>query len=179
MDGAGKIDIFSTIEIMHFPGTDELIEIYNTLFVEKYYSARVLNLSLPGESYDDILKRIDHRIFISHPAPEQPSGYVYLIRVSFCEDTMYKIGITNNVKKRMGDLLHQGYNPEVIAYLDTSESRRIEKELHGKLIEFHHSFTYQNNYPKWSYEYFDFDQEQLKRVIQIIKSYDPIRFTLI
>lgn len=191
MGNAGKIDIFSTLEIVTFPSTKELIETYNTIRVEKYYSGKVLDLGLPGESYDDILKRIDYRIFISHIEEikidsrkgvvekvfSDPSHFVYLIRVSYCGDAMYKIGITNNIKPRMGTLKSEGYNPKVIAYLSTPEPRKIEKELHDRLIEFHHSFTYQNNYPKWSRGFFDFDNEQLERVIGIIKSYNPERFT--
>jgi len=99
------------------------------------------------------------------------SGYVYVARVRFDLSHLHKIGFSKNLKTRMKTLRGHGYEPELAAYGYSENARNVESEILSELHQYCHSFVFDDNYPKWSNEFFDLGWPQMLRVIEMLEEY--------
>ena len=78
----------------------------------------------------------------------QKAGYVYLMRSS---NGYYKIGISKNVKNRLGDIKRQfPIQVEIIHYIACADQRKTEAFLHRKYFA-----------KRVEYEWFDLDAQDI------------------
>ena len=98
---------------------------------------------------------------------EKPnSQYIYLVKIGngnlAPRDNIFKIGKSANLKQRLRLLCQEfGATITLFAYGCSGSPREIEHSLHSHFWEFGYSFLKGENYPKWSNEYFHFENDVL------------------
>lgn len=98
-------------------------------------------------------------------------GYVYFCKITnYKNDEYYKIGMSGDIKRRVPLLerSHTGLNGsvQVLAIGSTNDMRKVESTLHSIFWGKRYSFVYSAGIPKWSWEYFDFNYNDVCSVIK-------------
>jgi hypothetical protein len=100
-------------------------------------------------------------------------GFVYLAKIGknmrFCpnRNNVYKIGLTKNVKGRMNGLcLRENVPIELVACGFTGNMLKTERLLHEQYEGARYRFVYEEEFPRWSVEFFQFGQYHIIKIIE-------------
>lgn len=130
-------------------------------------------ISKIGSKY--IKTKIDNSVFnISKIDPPKANGktFVYLIRDG--KNGAIKIGMSNNVRKRMTSIINEYFvwPVELVFYfpfLNRGDAERMESALHRKYASCR-SYAYATQSGQTSKEWFDLSQNQVNEITEILKN---------